>query len=198
MVMWTMGPSFPRLRPAATESMIPIDLMSNVHLPKNPRIMKPLRIVLIWKFYKSIKTLSGKYIWTQHWPREWHRLRRKEQTCELEWQPVLQNLKPIGRKKYRLLCNRPQSRLIVQRVWATSTTKLKKKLGLFSKIMQNFLLTNNRTCEQLSPKAVWLEDQQHCSLSNQKASGQIPYFKSVIHVVPISTILATVPTERDF
>ena len=43
-----MGPSFPKLRPAATASMIPIDLISRVHLPRNPRMMKPLRIVLIF------------------------------------------------------------------------------------------------------------------------------------------------------
>ena len=42
-----MGPSFPRLRPAATANIIPIDLINKVHLPKNPRMMKPLRMVLI-------------------------------------------------------------------------------------------------------------------------------------------------------
>ena len=47
MLMWTMGPSLPRLRPAATDSMMPTDLISSVHLPRKPRMMKPLRIVLI-------------------------------------------------------------------------------------------------------------------------------------------------------
>ena len=42
-------------------------------------------------------------------------------------------------------------------------------------------------------EVVWFDDQQHCSASSQKASWQIPYFKSVIHIVPMSIILATVP-----
>lgn len=45
--MWTIGPSFPRLRPADTESMMPTDLMIRVHLPRYPLMMNPLRIVLI-------------------------------------------------------------------------------------------------------------------------------------------------------
>ena len=47
-----MGPSLPRLKPAATDNMIPMDLISNVHLPRKPRMMKPLRIVLICQLQK--------------------------------------------------------------------------------------------------------------------------------------------------
>lgn len=47
MVIWTIGPSLPTLRPAATDSMMPIDLISKVHFPKKPRIIKPLKIVFI-------------------------------------------------------------------------------------------------------------------------------------------------------
>ncbi len=74
----TSGPSFPRLRPADTANIIHIDLIINVHFPKYPRMMKPLRIVLIctniWqqilhfsidelqqKIYKSLIHLEAQY-----------------------------------------------------------------------------------------------------------------------------------------
>lgn len=44
-----------------------------------------------------------------------------------------------------------------------------------------------------SSNEVSFDDQQHCSIFNQKACGQIPNFKSDIHDVPISIIAATVP-----
>ncbi len=52
------------------------------------------------------------------------------------------------------------------------------------------------TCEQFPfspPKEVSFEDQQHCSIFNQKASGQIPNLRSLIQELPMSTIPATVP-----
>lgn len=52
------------------------------------------------------------------------------------------------------------------------------------------------TCEQFplsSSNEVSFDDQQHCSMFNQKAWGQIPNFKSDIHDVPMSIIAATVP-----
>lgn len=45
--MCTIGPSFPKLKPADTERIRPTDLIISVHLPKYPRIIKPLKIVFI-------------------------------------------------------------------------------------------------------------------------------------------------------
>lgn len=45
--MCTIGPSFPSERPEDTDSIRPTTLMISVHLPKYPRMMKPLSIVLI-------------------------------------------------------------------------------------------------------------------------------------------------------
>lgn len=52
------------------------------------------------------------------------------------------------------------------------------------------------TCEQFplsSSNEVSFDDQQHCSMFNQNACGQIPNFRSDIHDVPMSIIAATVP-----
>lgn len=46
------------------------------------------------------------------------------------------------------------------------------------------------------PKVVSLDDQQHCSMFSQKASGQIPNLRSLIHELPISMIPATVPVTK--
>ena len=43
----TKGPSLPSIKPALVDSIIPIDLINNVHFPKYPRMMKPPRMVLI-------------------------------------------------------------------------------------------------------------------------------------------------------
>jgi hypothetical protein len=43
----TKGPSLPKLRPADTANIIPTDFVNNVHFPKYPRIMNPLKMVLI-------------------------------------------------------------------------------------------------------------------------------------------------------
>lgn len=43
----TRGPSFPRLKPAATANIILRDLIISVHSPKYPWIIKPPSIVLI-------------------------------------------------------------------------------------------------------------------------------------------------------
>jgi hypothetical protein len=59
--MWTIGPSFPKLRPADTESMMPTDLIISVHFPRYPRIMKPLKIVLIWKVAIIILKYASRY-----------------------------------------------------------------------------------------------------------------------------------------
>lgn len=50
------------------------------------------------------------------------------------------------------------------------------------------------TCEQFPlSKVVSFEDQQHCSRFSQKACGQIPNFKSVIQLAPMSITPATHP-----
>lgn len=43
----TIGPSFPKQRPADTDNIKPTDFTSNVHFPKYPRIMNPDKMVLI-------------------------------------------------------------------------------------------------------------------------------------------------------
>lgn len=45
--MCTIGPSLPKLNPADTDNMIPTLLIINVHFPRYPLMMKPLRMVLI-------------------------------------------------------------------------------------------------------------------------------------------------------
>lgn len=45
---WTRGPSFPRLRPDATANTRVMVLIIKVHLPRYPRMMNPLRMVLIY------------------------------------------------------------------------------------------------------------------------------------------------------
>jgi len=60
--MWTIGPSFPRLRPADTDNMMPTDLMIRVHLPRYPLMMNPLRIVLIYKKRRQKPEVS-KFFW---------------------------------------------------------------------------------------------------------------------------------------
>lgn len=45
----TIGPSFPKLSPAETHIIIPTDFISRVHFPKYPLIIKPLKIVFIYK-----------------------------------------------------------------------------------------------------------------------------------------------------
>lgn len=45
--MCTIGPSLPKVKPAETASIIPIDFIISVHFPRYPRMMKPPRIVLI-------------------------------------------------------------------------------------------------------------------------------------------------------
>lgn len=42
-----MGPSLPKLSPADTDKIKPTHFIINVHFPKYPRIIKPLKIVLI-------------------------------------------------------------------------------------------------------------------------------------------------------
>jgi hypothetical protein len=51
--MCTIGPSFPRLRPAETDKIKPTHLITSVHFPKYPLIMNPLSIVLIWNRRRS-------------------------------------------------------------------------------------------------------------------------------------------------
>lgn len=46
---WTSGPSFPRLSPEETASTSVMVFMIRVHFPRYPRMMKPLRMVLICK-----------------------------------------------------------------------------------------------------------------------------------------------------
>lgn len=43
----TIGPSFPNDSPDDTDKIRPTDLMINVHFPRYPLMMKPLKIVLI-------------------------------------------------------------------------------------------------------------------------------------------------------
>lgn len=45
--MCTIGPSLPKLKPADTERIKPTDLIISVHLPRYPRMIKPLKIVFI-------------------------------------------------------------------------------------------------------------------------------------------------------
>lgn len=53
------------------------------------------------------------------------------------------------------------------------------------------------TCEQFPlSNVVSFDDQQHCSRFNQNASGQMPNFKSVIQLAPISIIPATQPDAK--
>lgn len=56
----------------------------------------------------------------------------------------------------------------------------------------------NDTCEQFprSNVVVSFDDQQHCSRFNQNACGQIPNFKSVIQLAPISITPATQPDAK--
>lgn len=50
------------------------------------------------------------------------------------------------------------------------------------------------TCEQFpASNEVSLDDQQHCSRFNQNACGQMPNFKSVIQLAPMSITPATQP-----
>lgn len=61
------------------------------------------------------------------------------------------------------------------------------------------MYNNNFTWAQFplsNSNEVSFDDQQHCSIFNQNAWGQIPNFKSDIHDVPMSIIAATVPVTR--
>lgn len=58
-------------------------------------------------------------------------------------------------------------------------------------------MSNVFTCEQLPlSKVVSLDDQQHCSRFSQNACGQIPNFKSVIQLAPMSITPATHPVTK--
>lgn len=53
------------------------------------------------------------------------------------------------------------------------------------------------TCAQLPLSNVLsFDDQQHCSRFNQNACGQMPNFKSVIQLAPMSMMPATQPDAR--
>lgn len=191
--MWTIGPSFPRLRPAAADSIMPIDLTSNVHFPKKPRMMKPLKIVLIcWDTIETLKALINLNC-----------NRITDLGNGTTWGIGRKHTDKNGGKWGKTQCPQHVRNIgddITTCTFVSDSHKPGPRQPLnrsiqISRKTRTFMLWKIKTCEQLSrPKAVWLEDQQHCSLSSQKAPGQIPYFKSVIHVVPISTILATVPT----
>lgn len=65
--------------------------------------------------------------------------------------------------------------------------------------MLNVCREQIRTCEQLplSKFVSFVEyDQQHCSRFNQNACGQMPNFKSVIQLAPMSITPATQPEAK--
>lgn len=56
---WTSGPSLPTVSPDDTANTIVTVLMTSVHLPKKPRKMKPLTMVLICKTNVTSEQTGG-------------------------------------------------------------------------------------------------------------------------------------------